>query len=183
MNIFRRWIDRCYNVDCTRSWPTCSSRFRRFCLSPQQIVPPNSSLKSVYIEKQYPLFLHTKFKNYVYILKMPSAKWVKTKQYSPSPFVVNINVTAKTWGLLVLVCDHWYRNFFFLIKIGSSPLKWLHLLWLILIIPFSIILLIMIKKRCKTPVNYSSVEMINFGFVAQDPIQEPILDQDTAVVV
>ena len=41
----------------------------------------------------------------------------------------------------------------------------------------------MIKKRCKTPVNYSSVEMINFGFVAQDPIQEQILDQDTAVVV
>ena len=136
----------------------------------------------MYIEKQYPLFLHTKFKNYVYILKMPSAKWVKTKQYSPSPFVVNINVTVKTWGLSVLVCDHWYRKFF-LIKIGSSPLKWLHLLWLILIIPFSIILLIMIKKRCKTPVNYSSVEMINFGFVAQHPIQEPILDQDTAVVV
>ena len=80
------------------------------CLSPQQIVPSNSSLKSVYIEKQYLLFLHTKFKNYVYILKM--SKWVKTKQYSPSPFVVNINVTVKTWGLLVLVCDHWYRNFF-----------------------------------------------------------------------
>ena len=37
---------------------------------------------------------------------MPSAKWVKTKQYSSSPFVVNINVTAKTRGLLVLVCDH-----------------------------------------------------------------------------
>ena len=115
MNIFRRWIDRCYNVDCTRSRPTCSSRFRRglstpSCLSPQQIVPPNSSLKSAYIEKQYPVFLHTKFKNYVYILKM--SKWVKTKQYSASPFVVNINVTAKTWGLLVLVCDHWYRNFF-----------------------------------------------------------------------
>ena len=41
----------------------------------------------------------------------------------------------------------------------------------------------MIKKRCKTPVNYSSVEMINFNFNAQDPIQEPILDQDIGVTV
>ena len=63
----------------------------------------------------------------------------------------------------------------------TSPSKWLHLCWLIILIPCFIALLIVIKKRCKTPVNYSGVEMVNFGFTQVD--EEPILAQGTAVAV
>ena len=101
--VFRSRIDRCYNRKCTQRQPTCSSRFRGLssprCLNPQQIIPWNSTVRSVYVEKEYPVFLHTKYKNSVFMLELPSSiKWKKTKQFSPNSFLVNINVTAKTRG-------------------------------------------------------------------------------------
>ena len=122
--VVRRRIDDCFNVKCTQSQPTCSVKFRGLsspaCLNSRQIVPPNTTVKNVYIEKNYPVLLHTRFKNLVFVLRLPTSNWVKTKQFSQSPFVVNIAVNNETRGLLFLVCDRRYRKFF-LIKIGSSP--------------------------------------------------------------
>ena len=109
-NIVRRRVDYCIDRECTSNQPTCSVKFRPnfatsnfpVCLNAQQIVPVNASVKTIFT-RNYPVLLHTKFKNLVYEIKVSVNAWVKTKLYSQNVHVVNIAVNNVTQGSLFLV--------------------------------------------------------------------------------
>ena len=125
-NIVRRRVDYWVKAECTIAHPTCLIQFRRIntstspsCLTAQQIVPPNASVKSIFTQN-HPILFHTKFKDFVFEMKSSINAWIKTEWYSQSACVVNIVINNATQDSLLVECDRKYNNFI-LIKIGSLP--------------------------------------------------------------
>ena len=165
LNIVRRRADYCIDRECTSNQPTCSVKFRPnfatsnfpVCLNARQIVPVNASVKTIFA-RNYPVLLHTKFKNLVYEIKVSINAWIRTKIYSQNVHVVNIAVNNVT------------RVHCFGLR--SEISKWYHL-----VIPAGTIIAVIIKKRCKTAAVYNNIELDNFRFTQND--ERPILENCT----